>query len=343
MDSRGRAQRLETFVDIPVEIGLPHFIQDDKMEDDGPLFGNFKLSLQSVVCHRGTSVNSGHYIALVRSKVSSANATAGDAQLDEELGTWLKLDDLANPRVSTVDIKKALREEMPYLLFYQVRPIDETPPDTIFGDAPPAYTDSSVSIPKPDRDTSVHDRANDSAVDISEGTSSEFSRADAQILPSRGTVDSATTVSLSEAPSSLKLDQSSSTASLREPDKPALPDDASGLSRKTSKRGRGGSKSRPTSRPTSQSGENRLSLTLSRITGRSRDKLAANDEVGFDMLDQPSVRIEEVESHHQLPPPMPEGAKGKIKKEKRKEREKSKTRGVRLERGRGPDRECRVM
>ena len=57
----GKAFRLDTKIDIPLDIGLPNF-----ESDDGALFGNFKLSLQSVVCHRGTSVDSGHYVTLVR-------------------------------------------------------------------------------------------------------------------------------------------------------------------------------------------------------------------------------------------------------------------------------------
>ena len=58
----GRSVRLNTYVDIPIEIGLPHFIQDDQMSDQSAPFGNFKLSLQSVVCHRGSSTHSGHYV-----------------------------------------------------------------------------------------------------------------------------------------------------------------------------------------------------------------------------------------------------------------------------------------
>jgi hypothetical protein len=49
----GTPKRLDTYIDIPLEIGLPHFISDDRMNEEGPLFGNFKLVLQSVVCHRG--------------------------------------------------------------------------------------------------------------------------------------------------------------------------------------------------------------------------------------------------------------------------------------------------
>lgn len=115
----GRPMRLGTYIDIPVEIGLPHFIQDDAVTDNGAMFGNFKLSLQSVVCHRGNSVDSGHYISLVRgTRAASSDST-------EDTKQWLRFDDLAPQRITTVDINAALREETAYLLFYQVMPIDE--------------------------------------------------------------------------------------------------------------------------------------------------------------------------------------------------------------------------
>ena len=114
----GRPIRLGTYIDIPVEIGLPHFIQDD-VTDRGTSFGNFKLSLQSVVCHRGNSVDSGHYIALVK----GTRAEGGDSTEDSK--QWLRFDDLAPQRITMVDINVALREETAYLLFYQIVPIEE--------------------------------------------------------------------------------------------------------------------------------------------------------------------------------------------------------------------------
>ena len=113
----GRSVRLSTAVDIPIEIKLPHFIQDDSMlEKSGP-FGNFKLSLQSVVCHRGNSTHSGHYVALVRGTSSS----------DSSSSYWLRFDDLAPERITLVDIERAIREETPYLLFYQITPVEGDP------------------------------------------------------------------------------------------------------------------------------------------------------------------------------------------------------------------------
>jgi Ubiquitin carboxyl-terminal hydrolase len=133
MTAKGKAIRLSTYIDIPIEIGLPHFIQDDHMVDSGPLYGNFKLSLQSVVCHRGNSVDSGHYISLTRKTTVGAGAS-------EDAHHWLRFDDLAYPRISVVDIVKALKEETPYLLFYQIVPVEGNPSHTMDGEQVPSYT-----------------------------------------------------------------------------------------------------------------------------------------------------------------------------------------------------------
>lgn len=130
VDTNGTPTRRDTFVDIPLEIALPDFITDEEQQSSGPLFGNFILSLQSVVCHRGNSVASGHYVSLVRDNANSDLASTGsfqshlDQPADDGDDQWLCFDDLAEERVTTVDIFKALREESPYLLFYQVQPIN---------------------------------------------------------------------------------------------------------------------------------------------------------------------------------------------------------------------------
>ncbi|EXJ72317.1 uncharacterized protein A1O5_04821 [Cladophialophora psammophila CBS 110553] len=149
----GKAIRLDTQVDIPVEIGVPHFIQDDRVEETGGLQGNFKLSLQSVVCHRGNSVDSGHYIALVR---GSAAPWSSDGQLPETAKTWMRFDDLAPQRIAVVDIEKALKEETPYLLFYQILPIEGDPGSIAAGEEPLA----SVS----EHNTSVSEISSESAL-----------------------------------------------------------------------------------------------------------------------------------------------------------------------------------
>ncbi|KIV91196.1 hypothetical protein PV10_05760 [Exophiala mesophila] len=128
----GKAIRLDTKIDIPVEIGVPHFIQDDHVEEIGALHGVFKLSLQSVVCHRGNSVDSGHYIALVRG--TAPPSTSDSSFAPDHTKTWMRFDDLAPNRITMVDIEKALKEETPYLLFYQIMPTDGDPSNITAGE-----------------------------------------------------------------------------------------------------------------------------------------------------------------------------------------------------------------
>ncbi|KAH0550948.1 hypothetical protein GP486_007687, partial [Trichoglossum hirsutum] len=139
----GKLTRINTRIDIPLEIRFPHFIQNEKPENDGPL-GNFKLVLQSVVCHRGNSLHAGHYIALARvsSPVNGPKINEDRNSTDSRDGEgtndiWLKFDDLdITERVRPVSIREALDKEMPYLIFYQIQPIDE--------ELPPLYDSGSA-------------------------------------------------------------------------------------------------------------------------------------------------------------------------------------------------------
>src|SRR4029077_2429175 len=49
----------------------------------------------------------------------------GDDNPEGDAGKWLQFDDLADERVTYVDHQKAFDEETPYLLFYQVAPIED--------------------------------------------------------------------------------------------------------------------------------------------------------------------------------------------------------------------------
>jgi hypothetical protein len=141
MTTSGVGSRLDTYIDIPIEIGVPHFISDDCGHGDTgyePNFTNFKLSLLAVICHRGKSLDAGHYIALVR----------GREDRNGQATQWLRFDDLAQQRIATVDIQKALKDECPYLLFYQTRPIDD---DTFSDrDDPPTYDEATTDSSKVD-------------------------------------------------------------------------------------------------------------------------------------------------------------------------------------------------
>ncbi|KAK9369239.1 ubiquitin carboxyl-terminal hydrolase-domain-containing protein [Lipomyces kononenkoae] len=137
-----KAIRNDRKVLIPEVIELPQFVADDHCAGDA-LYGNFRLVLEAAVCHRGNSVNSGHYIALVRDSVFRRRQELMKQQYDTAVsdggyddgssGTsatlagdnWLIYDDLASPRVSSITFRDAMAKEMPYMLFYRMMHIDE--------------------------------------------------------------------------------------------------------------------------------------------------------------------------------------------------------------------------
>ncbi|KAH3958293.1 hypothetical protein HBI56_180150 [Parastagonospora nodorum] len=350
MTPNGSPKRLETYIDIPLEIGLPHFISDERMKDEGPLFGNFKLVLQSVVCHRGVSVDSGHYVSLVRANDHERPGTSqsGEGEIAE---SWLRFDDLANPRVAQVDIKQALREESPYLLFYQVQPIDE---ELAMRGDPPAY---ELQSGLPSMDPSRETLASAAATDTDAGE-------DGDTIAPTAPFHARTVSNFSEEPisrNSLSSNRRSSTAiddtegSARSFSRgrtaPPTPDEHKNSFLSISRRGSrifGTNRSRPSS----PSGENRLSFTLSRLTGRgSKDKLIVTESA---TSDDPVIVIDEVISNENIQSPTKEKKDGtlsrsKSKKEKKdKSRSKSKEPGEALDKAKHkeknrPDRECAVM
>lgn len=170
--AKGVAIRSSTVVDIPLQIALPHFIQDEMSTQDGaPIFGNFKMVLQSMVCHRGDSVNSGHYISIIRAGRSEKHfsqqqtPSGGPPAYSED--QWVKLDDLNHPRTEFVSIDDAMKRETPYLLFYQVQPMfDEPPLDSV----PPPYQTSEAlpsdpPIPYEEEDSMLSARSVKIAID----------------------------------------------------------------------------------------------------------------------------------------------------------------------------------
>ncbi|TVY31973.1 hypothetical protein LSUB1_G008364 [Lachnellula subtilissima] len=384
MTENGEAKKNKTFVDIPLDIRLPHFVEEDMRPENDPIMGNFKLSLQSVICHQGDSVNSGHYISLVR---GTTEAPDGDIRSNRRLSNidhpphysserWIKFDDLANPRVSYVDIEQALRDETPYLLFYQVQPTVEysLPPCEV---DPPSYVDSGIGLkvysPVDGTEESYFEgAANGSAtngsVPIESAThgpgpsirfSSELERPD----PSRRSLN------IDERPddrrgstamTEISMASTASSAAFSSPVTPNEDSTAQRMSRAAARFKKTGSKSRPTS----ASGEGRLSLTLQRLNWKnSREVLTKNGaavetERGAEMSDQldgpmASSRNSVVVEEHALKPGerTPERSKSKMgrKRDKSKEPTESsekhhshlhKTKGKGNE---GPERECITM
>ncbi|KAG6010771.1 hypothetical protein E4U21_004159 [Claviceps maximensis] len=158
MTESGQPQRYNTFIDIPDSLRLPQFMvsggPDPELDEElNGLSTEYKLVLQSVVCHRGDSLQSGHYIAFARvaPKLLTGNRRHNfDPPPDYEEPQWLKFDDLqAENRVTSVeDIKQALRSEMPYLLFYQIVPIVDMVRCSMDSKErdPPSYNETKDSI-----------------------------------------------------------------------------------------------------------------------------------------------------------------------------------------------------
>jgi Ubiquitin carboxyl-terminal hydrolase len=150
VSQQGVTKRLNTLIDIPLEILLPHFISDGSQDDGwGSSFSRFKLSLQSVICHRGASIEAGHYVTLVRPCPNEPDAGPEMADVEPKF-RWILFDDLAREkRVKYVDVRKALKDEVPYLVFYQVQPVNEYD-DSSGDEVPPSYAEATYSPPSTD-------------------------------------------------------------------------------------------------------------------------------------------------------------------------------------------------
>jgi hypothetical protein len=374
MSSDGRATRENTFIDIPLDIRLPHFIEDDMKDDEASLMGNFKLSLQSVICHRGNSLHSGHYVSFVR---GAAEVADGDSNSSRRLSNsshpphypvdrWFRHDDLAQPeRVEYVDIEQALKDEMPYLLFYQVQPTNMygTSLSLDADNYPPSY-DSGIDI-RVSGSTLLSDgnpASGNSGITTGQSTpayrlSSEIETPRRSInLPedrpwSHASADSTTT----SAAASIPVPEITST--------PATPlteeTTAQRLSRAASKFTRSGSRSRPVS----SSGEKRISATLSRLTARSKEQLNKPDPKlepskelssnnaaipGTDgTADNRDVIVTTTEDL--VPKPVhatPDRMRGKLGRKRDKSKEPRHVSASHFDKGRmkeAPDRECIIM
>jgi hypothetical protein len=269
----GKAVRLNTHIDVPIEIGLPHFIKDDRMDEEAPIYGNFKLSLQSVICHRGISVDSGHYIALVRGTAANAetNSTRGEEQPKPYHGPWMRFDDLAKERITLVDIDKAMKAESPYLLFYQIVPIDGDPGHITEGERPPSYIESlgkDSGVAGLSMTSLSTDAPPGSGRPSFEITDVEEARGRTSFTDDRRPSVAYTDSSLQSGEGGLRPDSVANTAISATPKQGASPTP----SRRSSVFGR--NRSQPGSRSQSQTREARLSSTISKMAARlSREKL----------------------------------------------------------------------
>ncbi|KAI0122873.1 ubiquitin carboxyl-terminal hydrolase [Xylariales sp. AK1849] len=279
VDEKGVPKRHNTFIDIPDSLRLPHFIVDERHVEENGLSTEYKLVLQSVVCHRGDSLHSGHYVSFCRvaPKLLTDNRRyENDPPPDYEEAQWVKFDDLADIRVSTVDdIKQSLKDEMPYLLFYQIVPIvDITASSTDGTDVePPSYDDTALQLkiseaserPAISRQASSYfdNLSTLPSTNASVRFSSELER------PSRRSfTDDEGFLSVSRR-GSVVFESSVGPSPLEGTSPAATPGEestAQRLSRAAAKFRGSGSKSRPQS----QAGDGRISLTMSRLSGLVR-------------------------------------------------------------------------
>lgn len=215
----GKTIRLDTKIDVPTEIALPHFIKDDSLTEDAPLYGQFKLRLQSVVCHQGKSLDSGHYIALVRGTAGTSGlASNGYASSNDGNSTddsdyrdhWLRFDDVAEERITLVDIEKALTNESPYILFYQITPLED---GTMLSD-PPAYNESDYR-PKSRPPSSGLQKSNSDVVEYALDPKPSLDKADSK--KERRTVSTDCAPPAASSPEDPAKSDGSSVTSIKEP------------------------------------------------------------------------------------------------------------------------------
>ncbi|KAJ5619015.1 hypothetical protein N7510_002999 [Penicillium lagena] len=328
----GRAIRLNTFIDIPTEIGLPCFIKDDKLGDqDTRLYGNFKLSLQSMVCHRGNSVDSGHYISIVR------GTTADSYPVGVEPGRfWIRFDDLAAERVTLVDIEEAMKTESPYLLFYQILPIAEDASTSYFQNrhhAPSSQASEDAMVDQNLADVSANLLAlsdNDNKNTDGHHTEEPTSGRPSLEVTAPNSPTAQLMRNLNRRPGVVFSDRTSPRQARSMPStspRLAPTTEEEGNKFSFSRRGsRSATKSQSGSRAASQSGEKRLSSTFSRFAGRlSRDKIssdgsAADSEVDELALDSDEAMPGDVAIHSEGRAHSKEYDRFKEKKEKGKEK-----------------------
>ncbi|TID30938.1 hypothetical protein CANINC_000460 [Pichia inconspicua] len=133
-NERGRPVKIKRRVSIPEIIRYPYFIAEDKKKDGYVDFqrsfdhkaprGAFMLVLQSIVCHRGENVNSGHYVCIARRRPYESTGPTNE---------WILFNDLLHGRekAQRVTLEDAVANEDPYILFYEVVEIPNIDTTTI--------------------------------------------------------------------------------------------------------------------------------------------------------------------------------------------------------------------
>lgn len=110
-----KGSRSQRRIIIPPIIDLPLFVDNDTSDNENAN-QSFKLILESAVCHRGTSIESGHFVSAVR-----LSSCLEDETFENSLASqWYLYDDMKKTRVVTKSFKELFDTEWPYLLFYRL-------------------------------------------------------------------------------------------------------------------------------------------------------------------------------------------------------------------------------
>ena len=348
ISSDGIPTRLGTRIDIPLEMSPPLFAVDERQGQDESVIPRLKLVLQAVVCHRGTHVNSGHYVALVRTPASVIGYDGPDTSIDRYRDPrqcqWLRHDDLAvNNRVTDVDIQQALKDESPYLLFYQVLPLEDEDSSL---DEPPPYEESMrgsfntveeklARLQSPGRPSLDATEFNSRRASIA---TSDEARSQVGSMGPRGHASPD-----AKPPSFVRQDSGGITdsASVFERTRPTTPhDDLTLTTSGETKRSK--TKSTRKSRPSNDVGK-RMGEFVSRFGGSgSREKVDMPEAVGPE--DEPNNTIpKDTERVSEQPLPVNYKVRSKEKDKEKKKHSKSKSRRSSAPLGKLPERECRVM
>ncbi|GAB0137133.1 hypothetical protein EsDP_00005414 [Epichloe bromicola] len=373
MTESGQPQRYNTFIDIPDCLRLPHFMlaDDPKLDEDlSGLSNEYKLVLQSVVCHRGDSLQSGHYIAFARvaPKLLTGNRRHNfDPPPDYEEAQWVKFDDLETEnRVTYVDdIKQALRSEMPYLLFYQIVPMFDMARCSIDGREldPPSYNESKKRDNNEDSSSSAFGRLDGNRREDIQGPvtglgsrapsirlSAEFERLHRDSLWSMSHTGSTPTGSRRE--SMANTESPAVTPGATSPvTTPVDETTASRLSRAASRFALGRQ-----SRPQSQPGEGRISFSMTRLgvlMKPSREPLAEPSSNGPQIISASNSTDPLSDTSGKSPDSPIDGEKQLNSASQGKEKEKHRHRGKGKDKekaekhkggqGEQPERECILM
>lgn len=109
------ASRSQRRIIIPPVIDLPLFVADDPSDTISESMA-YRLVLESAVCHRGTSIESGHFVSAVRKNIHEEPDSLDDWLAAE----WYLYDDMKKTRVVTKLFRELFDTEWPYMLFYRL-------------------------------------------------------------------------------------------------------------------------------------------------------------------------------------------------------------------------------